>query len=238
MEVIFNPNSFLLVNSAHSQYYLDPDAKWSPDPHYNLRHGHISITGKKNCLQKRFIVKSGAMHGALLTQGSSICETIWNLMRNLHREIFHTYAEFSNAFETGFRMQNFAKPEYMWPHFYFIFLSPSCTHIHTQKHHYYIDFIVINTLIHNPSGIFEGIKDISLSFHTAIKYWKTRNVQVAPEGRPSPSALQSHVMQRASDLHSTKPALTTDAHSRVKCLGMFSAGHNEKLASFRLNFKS
>lgn len=51
------------------------------------------------------------MHGALLTQGSSIYETIWNLMRNPHREIFHTYAEFSNAFETGFRMRNFAKPE-------------------------------------------------------------------------------------------------------------------------------
>ncbi|ROL45051.1 Squalene monooxygenase [Anabarilius grahami] len=108
------------------------------------------------------------------------------------------------------------------------------------SHSFVVDVLAqaLHELFASKDRIFEGINDISLSFHTAIKYWKTRNVQVAPEGRPSPSALQSHVMQRASDLHSTKLALTTDAHSRVKCLGMFSAGHNEKLASLRLNFKS
>lgn len=78
MEVIFNPNSFLLVNSAHSQYHLDLDAKSAlllrnsqlceflfeldfeckimlskcGKRDHNLRHGHISITGKKGLLSK------------------------------------------------------------------------------------------------------------------------------------------------------------------------------------------
>lgn len=118
--------------------------------------------------------------------------------------------------------------------------SFSFMHAHTKppKHYYYIDFIVINTLIHNLSGIFKRIIDISLSFHMGIKYWKTRNVQLAPEGCQSPSAPRSHGMQRASDLHSKTSALTTDARSRVKCLGILSAGHNGKLLFLGLNFKS
>lgn len=66
---------------------------------HNLRHGHIS----KACKSQKW---SNAW-----SQGSSICKTIWNLMRNLHREIFHTYAKFTDAFENGFRMRNFAKPQ-------------------------------------------------------------------------------------------------------------------------------
>ncbi|KAK2887573.1 hypothetical protein Q8A67_015801 [Cirrhinus molitorella] len=87
-------------------------------------------------------------------------------------------------------------------------------------------------------GILERINNSSVNFHTGIKYWKTRNVQLAPEGRRSPSPLQSQGMQRASDLHSKTSALITDARGQVKCLGMFSAGHIGKLPSPGLNFKS
>lgn len=121
----------------------------------------------------------------------------------------------------------------MWLHLYFGSLSFMHTHTKPPEHHYYIDFIVINTLIHNLSGIFKR-SNISLGFHTGIKHWKTRNVQLAIEWCPSPSAPWSHSIQRASDLHSKTPALTTDAHSRVKCLGMFSAGHNGKLLKLQV----
>ncbi len=117
-------------------------------------------------------------------------------------------------------------------------LSPSC--IHVQNHQNTIItsiFIEINTLIHNLSGNFKRINDILLSFHMGIKYWKTRNVQLAPEGCPSPSAPRSHGMQWASDLHSKMSAPTTDARSRVKCLGMFSAGQNGKTAISWLKLK-
>ncbi|KAL1255164.1 hypothetical protein QQF64_013225 [Cirrhinus molitorella] len=72
-----------------------------------------------------------------------------------------------------------------------------------------------NVLKCQSRGILERINNSSVNFHTGIKYWKTRNVQLAPEGRRSPSPLRSQGMQRASDLHSKTSALITDARAVI-----------------------
>ncbi|RXN15430.1 squalene monooxygenase [Labeo rohita] len=60
-----------------------------------------------------------------------------------------------------------------------------------SSHSFVVDVLAqaLHELFASQDGILKRINDSSVSFHMGIKYWKTRNVQLAPEGRPSPSSL-------------------------------------------------